>query len=56
MLFVKNTPVDETLTMKEMIEVIEAALKEVFLGRGFDLSRRHIHHPNGLIFGLLPVR
>ena len=54
MLFVKNTPVDEILTMKEMIEVVEAALKELALGRGFDLPRRRIHHPNGMIFGLLP--
>ena len=34
MLFVKNTPVDEILTMKEMIEVVEAALKEIALGAG----------------------
>ena len=54
MLFVKNTPVDEILTMKEMIEVVEIALKELALGRGFDLPRRRIHHPNGMIFGLLP--
>jgi ornithine cyclodeaminase/alanine dehydrogenase-like protein (mu-crystallin family) len=54
MLIVKNTPVDEILTMKEMIEVVEAALKELALGRGFDLPRRRIHHPNGMIFGLLP--
>jgi ornithine cyclodeaminase/alanine dehydrogenase-like protein (mu-crystallin family) len=54
MLFVKNTAVDEILTMKEMIEVVEAALKELALGRGFDLPRRRIHHPNGMIFGLLP--
>ena len=54
MLFIKNTPVDQILTMKEMIEGIETALEEVSLGRGFDLPRRRIHHPDGMIFGLLP--
>jgi ornithine cyclodeaminase/alanine dehydrogenase-like protein (mu-crystallin family) len=54
MLFIKNTPVDQILTMKEMIEAIEDALKEVSSGRGFDLPRRRIHHPNRMIFGLLP--
>jgi ornithine cyclodeaminase/alanine dehydrogenase-like protein (mu-crystallin family) len=54
MLFIKNTPVDQILTMKEMIDAIEDALKEVTLGRGFDLPRRRIHHPNRMIFGLLP--
>jgi ornithine cyclodeaminase/alanine dehydrogenase-like protein (mu-crystallin family) len=54
MLFIKNTPVDQILTMKEMIEAVEDALKEVSLGRGFDLPRRRIHHPNRMIFGLLP--
>jgi alanine dehydrogenase len=37
-----------------MIEAIEDALKEIALGRGFDLPRRRIHHPNRMIFGLLP--
>lgn len=54
MLFIKNTPVDQILTMKQMIDAIEDALKEVTLGRGFDLPRRRIHHPNRMIFGLLP--
>jgi alanine dehydrogenase len=54
MFFIKNTPVDQILTMKEMIEAIEDALKEVSSGRGFDLPRRRIHHPNRMIFGLLP--
>jgi hypothetical protein len=40
MLFVKNTPIDQILSMNEMIEVIEDTLKEVALGRGFDLPRR----------------
>jgi len=40
--------------MNEMIEAIEDTLKEVALGRGFDLPRRRIHHPNRMIFGLLP--
>jgi ornithine cyclodeaminase/alanine dehydrogenase-like protein (mu-crystallin family) len=54
MLYIKNTPVDEILTITEMIEAIEGALKELALGLGFDLPRRRIHHPNGMIFGLLP--
>ncbi len=40
--------------MDEIIAVIEDALKEMALGRGFDLPRRRIHHPNRMIFGLLP--
>jgi len=40
--------------MNEMIETIEDTLKEIALGRGFDLPRRRIHHPNRMIFGLLP--
>jgi ornithine cyclodeaminase/alanine dehydrogenase-like protein (mu-crystallin family) len=54
MLYLKNTPIDRILSMKEMIEAIEDALKEMALGHGFDLPRRRIHHPNGMIFGLLP--
>ena len=54
MLFIKNSPVDQIFTMKEMIETIEDSLKQVTLGRGFDLPRRRIHHPNRMIFGLLP--
>lgn len=54
MLFLKNTPIDQILSMNEMIEAIEDSLKEVALGRGFDLPRRRIHHPNRMIFGLLP--
>ena len=50
----QNTPVDQILSMTEMIEAIEEALKELRLGRGFDLPRRRIHHPNRMIFGLLP--
>ena len=40
--------------MNELIEAIEDALKEMALGRGFELPRRRIHHPSGMIFGLLP--
>ena len=40
--------------MNEMIETIEDTLKEIALGRGFDLPRTRIHHPNRMIFGLLP--
>lgn len=54
MLFMQNTPVDQILPMNEMIEAIEDALKEIASGRGFDLPRRRIHHPNRMIFGLLP--
>lgn len=54
MLFLKNTPISRILTIGEMIEAIEDALKEVALGRGFELPRRRIHHPSRMIFGLLP--
>jgi ornithine cyclodeaminase/alanine dehydrogenase-like protein (mu-crystallin family) len=54
MLYLKNTSIDQILSMKEMMEAIEEALKEMALGRGFDLPRRRIHHPNRMIFGLLP--
>jgi ornithine cyclodeaminase/alanine dehydrogenase-like protein (mu-crystallin family) len=37
-----------------MIETIEDTLKEIAQGRGFELPRRRIHHPNRMIFGLLP--
>ena len=54
MLYLKNTPIEQILSMNEMIETIEDALKELALGRGFNLPRRRIHHPNRMIFGLLP--
>jgi ornithine cyclodeaminase/alanine dehydrogenase-like protein (mu-crystallin family) len=54
MLFLKNTPIDQILSIHEMIEAIEDTLKEIAAGRGFDLPRRRIHHPNRMIFGLLP--
>jgi len=54
MLFLKNTPINQILSMNEMIETIEDTLKEIALGRGFDLPRTRIHHPNRMIFGLLP--
>jgi ornithine cyclodeaminase len=54
MLFLKNTPISQILSMPEMIDAIEETLKEVALGRGFELPRRRIHHPNRMIFGLLP--
>lgn len=54
MLFLKDTPINQILSMNEMIETIEDTLKEIALGRGFDLPRRRIHHPNRMIFGLLP--
>src|SRR2546427_12017353 len=54
MLFLKNTPINHILSIHEMIVSIEDALKEIALVRGFDLPRRRIHHPNKMIFGLLP--
>lgn len=40
--------------MEEMIEVVEETLKEVASGRGFELPRQRIHHPNRMILGILP--
>jgi ornithine cyclodeaminase/alanine dehydrogenase-like protein (mu-crystallin family) len=54
MLFLKNTSISQILSMAEMIETIEDTLREVALGRGFDLPRRRIHHPNRMILGILP--
>ena len=54
MLFLKNTPIDQIVSLGEIIEVIEQTLKEIALGRGFELPRRRIHHPNRMIFGILP--
>jgi len=54
MLFLKNTPIDQILSLNEMIETIEDTLKNLALGRGFELPRRRMHHPNGMIFGILP--
>lgn len=54
MLLLKKTSIDTILSMAEIIEAVEESLKEMALGRGFDLPRRRIHHPNRMIFGLLP--
>jgi len=54
MLFLKSNPIDQILSMSEMIETIEDTLKEIASGRGYELPRRRIHHPNGMIFGILP--
>jgi|GEM_PF-517496 len=54
MLYLKNTPIDQIVPLKEIIEAVEDTLKEIALGRGFELPRRRIHHPNGMIFGILP--
>ena len=54
MLFLKNTPISQILSIHEMIEAIEDTLKEIALGRGFELPRRRIHHPNRMLFGVLP--
>jgi ornithine cyclodeaminase/alanine dehydrogenase-like protein (mu-crystallin family) len=54
MLFLKNTPINQILSMSEMIDAIEDTLKEIASGRGYELPRRRIHHPNRMIFGILP--
>jgi len=54
MLFLKNTPVEQILSMEEMIETIEETLKEIASGHGYELPRRRIHHPSRMIFGILP--
>jgi len=54
MLFLKDTPIDKILSMGEMIETIEDTLIETASGRGYELPRRRIHHPNRMIFGILP--
>ncbi|HEX7233165.1 MAG TPA: ornithine cyclodeaminase family protein [Candidatus Binatia bacterium] len=54
MLFLKDTPIHQILSMNEMIGAIEETLKQVALGRGHELPRRRIHHPNRMIFGVLP--
>ena len=54
MLFLKNTPIDQILAIGEMIDTIEDTLKEIASGRGYELPRRRIHHPNRMILGILP--
>jgi len=54
MLFLKNTPINQILSLAEMIDAIEDTLKEIASGRGFELPRRRIHHPNRMILGILP--
>ncbi|HVO95039.1 MAG TPA: ornithine cyclodeaminase family protein [Terriglobales bacterium] len=54
MLFLQNTCINQILSMNEMIEIVEDTLREIAQGRGFDLPRRRIHHPNRMIFGILP--
>ena len=54
MLFLQNVSIGQVLSFNEMIAAIEDTLKELALGRGFELPRRRIHHPNRMIFGLLP--
>jgi ornithine cyclodeaminase/alanine dehydrogenase-like protein (mu-crystallin family) len=54
MLFLKNTPINQILSMSEMIDTIEDTLKEIASGRGYELPRRRIHHPNRMILGILP--
>ncbi|MEX0805364.1 MAG: ornithine cyclodeaminase family protein [Candidatus Binatia bacterium] len=40
--------------MSEMIQAVEDSLLELAKRSGYDLPRRRIHHPNRMIFGLLP--
>lgn len=54
MLFLQKVSIGQILSFNEMIAAIEDTLKELALGRGFELPRRRIHHPNRMIFGLLP--
>ncbi|HEY7165877.1 MAG TPA: ornithine cyclodeaminase family protein [Candidatus Binatia bacterium] len=54
MLYLKNTPLDQILSLSEIIEAVEDALRALATGAGFDLPRRRIHHPGGMIFGMLP--
>ncbi len=54
MLFLRNTPINQILSLHDMIDGIEDTIKATALGRGFELPRRRIHHPNGMIFGILP--
>ena len=54
MLYLKDTPIDEILPLSEIIEAVEDALKALATGAGFDLPRRRIHHPGGMILGMLP--
>ncbi|HUK41663.1 MAG TPA: ornithine cyclodeaminase family protein [Candidatus Acidoferrales bacterium] len=54
MLYLKNTPIDQILSLNEMMEAVEDALKSQAQGHAFVLPRRRIHHPNRMIFGLLP--
>jgi alanine dehydrogenase len=54
MLFLQNTPINQILSLNEMIETIEDTLREIAQGRGFEIPRQRIHHPNRMIFGILP--
>src|ERR1051325_11833874 len=54
MLYLKNTPIDQILSLCVIIEAVEDALKALAAGAGFNLPRRRIHHPEGMIFGMLP--
>jgi ornithine cyclodeaminase/alanine dehydrogenase-like protein (mu-crystallin family) len=54
MLLLKEIPVKTILTIGEMIQAVEDSLLELAKGTGYDLPRRRIHHPNRMIFGVLP--
>ena len=54
MMFLKETRLGAVLQLEEAIDAVEDALGELARGRGVVLPRRRIHHPNRMIFGLLP--
>ena len=54
MLFLKETPVDTIIPMAQAIEAVEESLAETSRGAAVVLPRRRIHHPNRMLFGVLP--
>ncbi len=54
MLFLKETPVETIIPMAEAIEAVEESLAETCRGNAVVLPRRRIHHPNRMLFGVLP--
>ncbi len=54
MLFLKETPVETIIPMAQAIEAVEEALAEASRGNAVVLPRRRIHHPDRMLFGVLP--
>ncbi len=54
MLFIKETPVEAIIPMAQAIEAVEESLAETSRGNAVVLPRRRIHHPNRMLFGVLP--